>query len=147
MEYRKPESMDECVYFTNRKNDFGRQIAWVFRVDCPECGEGKMGKPKKDGGKSKRKTRSKKYVCDECGYESKIEEFEDDFELIVEYECAACGYHGMAKTEYKRSSYKGTKSYKFECEECGLEIPISKKMKDVDKKVSAKEKLGVEEEE
>lgn len=139
-EYEKPKGMDDCIYFTNRKNDFGKQLAWVMRADCPKCKKGKMGKPFKKNGK--RKMRTKEYECGNCGYETTIDEFEDIFKLTIQYECAACGNKDMAQIPYKRSSYKGVKAFKFNCSDCGLEIPIAKKMKKVDKKVKAKKKLG-----
>src|SRR3989338_5402915 len=33
MSLKIPESMDECMYFTNR----GEILAWVYRTLCPKC--------------------------------------------------------------------------------------------------------------
>ena len=52
MALKKPNSVEECVYFTNRIIDSGRAIAWVFRKECPKCKKGIMGKPQKKGGKA-----------------------------------------------------------------------------------------------
>jgi len=65
MTLRMPESMDECIYFTRRKFDTndGKIIAWVYRKDCPQCGE-KMGKPIDDK-TGKAKVRAE--ACSGCG--------------------------------------------------------------------------------
>jgi len=36
MTLKRPESMEECVYFTNRVIGDGRAMAWVFRKECPK---------------------------------------------------------------------------------------------------------------
>ncbi len=49
MQLKKPDSMEECLYFTNRSIGNGNAIAWVYRKECPKCKKGRLGKPiKKD---------------------------------------------------------------------------------------------------
>ena len=66
MSLRMPESMDECIYFTRRKFDTnnGKIIAWVYKKNCPECGE-KMGKPL-DEKTGRPKIRADTYECPAC---------------------------------------------------------------------------------
>ena len=75
MALRFPDSMDECIYFTRRKDDDSYIIAWVFKKQCPKCKKGPMAKPKapKTG---RPKIRAAEYVCDKCGYseEKKVHE-------------------------------------------------------------------------
>ena len=42
MALKKPQSVEECVYFTNRTIDTGRTMAWVFRKECPTCKKGNL---------------------------------------------------------------------------------------------------------
>lgn len=135
-----PESMDECVYFTNRTLEDGKGsvIAWVRRVDCPECGKGKMGKPV-DPKTGKVKSRSDIYVCPECGHEEPKAEFEPTLTVEIEYKCPHCGDEGEATTEYKRKSFQGVPAYVFKCNKCGEKIGITKKMKAPKKKKSQEE--------
>ena len=68
MGLRIPQSMDECLYFTNRTLEGkkeGKVIAWVYRKDCPKCKKVKMGKPVAKG---KIKTRATEYVCPDCAF-------------------------------------------------------------------------------
>ena len=61
-----PESMDSCLYFTNRSLDpEGQILAWVYKKECPKCKAAKMGKPVVKG---KVKIRAKEYVCPKCDY-------------------------------------------------------------------------------
>ena len=55
MTFKKPNNMEECLYFTNRTIDSGRTIAWVFRKECRKCKKGFMNKPAKKGGKFDKK--------------------------------------------------------------------------------------------
>lgn len=124
---REPESMDECVYFTNRtlEND-GRIRAWTLKIDCPECGKAKMGKPVEKG---KVKIRAKEYVCPECGHTEDKPEHEAKLTVDVVYKCPHCGNEGETHTEYKRKSFQGVPSYVFVCDSCNKKIGITKKMK------------------
>jgi len=124
---REPESMDECIYFTNRtlEND-GRVRAWVYKVDCPKCGKAKMGKPVEKG---KVKIRATEYVCPECGHSEEKTEHEEKLTVEIIYKCPYCGHEGEATTIYKRKSFNGVPSYVFACDSCGKKIGITKKMK------------------
>ena len=75
---KEPESMDECLYFTNRTiGELGKAKAWVYKKMCPKCGETKMGKPVEKG---KVRIRAKEYVCSECGH---IEEKKEHIEANI----------------------------------------------------------------
>jgi hypothetical protein len=146
---KKPQSMDECVYFTNRTASDGRIMAWVFRKECPKC-RGIMGKPKKPtkdkvllsiknpteflakGGKVEKKADT--YVCYSCGYSESNQVVEDSLTVNVEYKCPHCGNEGEATTEYKRKSFEGVPSYVFMCSKCKKKIGITKKLKESKKK-------------
>ncbi|MBD3309733.1 hypothetical protein GF351_00790 [Candidatus Woesearchaeota archaeon] len=129
-----PKSMDECIYFTNRKvEDTGKVIAWVTKPECPECGKGRMGKPV-DEKTGKVKVRADYYVCPECGHEEKKADIEPTLSLEADYTCPYCGNKGHTTTEYKRKSFQGVKAYVFKCEKCGKKIPITKKLKEIKKK-------------
>ena len=73
---KRPESMDELVYFTRRDIGEGEATVWVFRGLCPKCGKGVMGKPV--GPKGKIKVRAKEYVCPECGNYRLARQFQRD---------------------------------------------------------------------
>ena len=87
MALKVPQSMDECIYFTNRSIDDGEVTAWVYRKDCPKCKKAKMGKPVEKG---KVKTRAKEYVCPQCGYEEDKQEHEESLKLEAAYTCPKC---------------------------------------------------------
>jgi len=132
MTLKKPSSMEECIYFTNRTIGFGRTMAWVFRKQCPKCSKGIMGKPQKKGGKVDKK--SNHYVCYSCGYQETNEQLESNLILNVEYKCPYCGNEGQTTTEYKRKSFEGVPSYIFECQKCHKKIGLPKKLKATKKK-------------
>lgn len=137
MARKQPESMDECLYFTNRTlGEKGHAIAWVFRKECPRCKKAIMGKPVEKG---KVKTRAKEYVCPECGYTEDKKEHEESLNLEIEYVCPECGHSGDTETAYKRKSFKGVPAFVFECQGCGAKLGITKKMK-APKKKKAKKK-------
>jgi len=132
----EPESMEECIYFTNRTLEGdGKIMAWVYKVDCPECGKAKMGKPVEKG---KVKIRAKEYVCPECSHSEEKVEHEDKLTVEVKYTCPHCSKSGEATTPYKRKSYMGVQSYVFDCNDCGQKIAITKKMKKPKKKKAKK---------
>jgi transcription elongation factor Elf1 len=129
-----PESMEECLYFTNRALDNGGNLlAWVYRKQCPECNTAKMGKPV-DLKTGKIKSRSTEYVCPSCGYREEKKEHEESCILEANYTCPACGKDGESTTPYKRKSYKGVQAFVVECQQCGENIPITKKLKALKKK-------------
>ncbi len=132
---KKLESMEECIYFTNRTIGSGRAMAWVFRKDCPKCNKGVMGKPLKKGGKIDKK--AEYYVCYACGYQESETEVEDSLKINVEYKCPHCGSEGEATTEYKRKTFEGVLSYVFECTKCGKKTGITKKLKETKKSKEA----------
>jgi len=128
MTLKKPTSMEECLYFTNRIMDSGRAMAWVLRKECPKCKNGAMGKPKKKGGRIDKK--AEYYACYSCGYQESDEQFENGLVLNVEYKCPYCGNEGEATSEYKRKTFEGVPSYVFECEKCRKKIGLTKKLKE-----------------
>jgi predicted RNA-binding Zn-ribbon protein involved in translation (DUF1610 family) len=127
MTLQVPESMDDCIYFTNR----GEVLAWVYRKECPKCKKAKMGKPVVKG---KVKTRATEYVCPECNYTEQKDEHEESLELQAKYTCPECGKEGESTGQYKRKNYKGVPSYIVECEHCQAIIPLTKKLKAIKKK-------------
>ena len=141
MPLKKPGSVQECVYFTNRIIDSGRAMAWVFKKECPKCKKDIMGKPQKKNGKIDKK--ADHYVCYSCGYKESNEQVENSLVLNVEYKCPHCGHEGEATSEYKRKTFEGVPSYVFECQKCRKKIGLTKKLKERKKK--AKEEDAAEE--
>ena len=119
--------MEECLYFTNR----GDILAWVYKKECPECHKARMGKPVDKG---KIKIRAKEYVCPECGFTEEKQEHEESLTLECQYTCPECGKEGESTGQYKRRNYKGVPSYIVDCEHCGTQIPLTKKLKGIKKK-------------
>lgn len=141
MGLRMPESMGECLYFTNR----GDILAWVYRKLCPKCKKAKMGKPVDKGSI---KIRAKEYVCPACKYTEQKEEHEASLKLEVHYTCPTCGKEGESTGEYKRKNYLGVPSYLVECQHCKAKIALTKKLKKLKGKkgkVSEEEDLDDEE--
>jgi predicted RNA-binding Zn-ribbon protein involved in translation (DUF1610 family) len=124
---RIPESMDECLYFSNRTMGDGKVMAWVYRKECPKCHKAKMGKPVEKG---KVKIRADRYVCPECGFEEQKLPHEESLTLEAKYTCPKCKKEGYSTTLYKRKVYQGIPSYVVECEHCNEKIAITKKLKD-----------------
>ena len=132
MALKKPKSVEECVYFTNRTIGSGTVMAWVFRKECPKCKKDIMGKPQKKGGKVDKK--ADHYVCYSCGYQESNDKVENSLILNVEYRCPHCGFEGEATSEYKRKTFEGVPSYVFECQKCKKKIGLTKKLKESKKK-------------
>ena len=130
---KEPEDMGELLYFSNRAIGEGKARAWVYKVDCPECGKAKMGKPKnpKTG---KVKIRSTEYQCPECEHTEEKVAHEEALTLEAKYTCPECKKEGEGSCLYKRKSFQGVKAYILTCEHCEAKIPITKKMKDPKKK-------------
>jgi len=139
MEIREPESMDECVYYTQRQvGDGGSIKAWAYRGDCPKCGKAKMGKPK-DEKTGKVKIRAKEYVCPECGHTIEKKDYEESLMCEAKYTCPACKKEGKGRVPFKRKKVqifdietqkkKPVDAIQFICEHCGEKINVTKKMK------------------
>jgi DNA-directed RNA polymerase subunit RPC12/RpoP len=132
MTLKKPNSMEECLYFTNRSIGDGFAIAWVYRKECSKCKKGRLGKPIKKNGKIDKK--ADYYECPLCKYQEGNEETEKSLQLEVEYKCPHCGNEGETTTEYQRKVFEGVPSYVFECGKCNKKIGITKKLKEGKKK-------------
>src|SRR3989344_4566404 len=127
MALKRPESAEDCMYFTNSTIDSGRAMAWVFRKECPKCGKSVLGKPIKKTGKIDKK--ADHCVCNSCGYTESNEEAEKSLVINVDYKCPHCGNEGETTTEYKRKAFEGVPSYVFECQKCHKNIGLTKKLK------------------
>ena len=132
MALKKPGSVRDCVYFTNRTIGNGRAMALVFRKECPKCKKGIMGKPIKKNGKIDKKADN--YVCYQCGYTEGNEQIENSLVINVEYKCPHCSNEGETTSEYKRKTFEGVPSYIFECVKCRKKIGLTKKLKEPKKK-------------
>ena len=134
MAFKKPKSMSELIYFTRRKDEFGQVKVYVFREKCTECGKADMGKPinPKTG---KVMSRSKEYVCSECGHSVEKEAYEDSLTASIEYTCPE-GHSGEVEIPFERRkiSFKNLNTGKskrklgvsFNCETCDFEIKVVK---------------------
>lgn len=131
MSLNVPQSMDECLYFSNRSIDDGNVLAWVYRKECPKCKKAKMGKPVEKG---KVKTRAKEYTCPGCGFTEDKKVHEESLTLEAKYTCPYCGKEGDGTTPYVRKNFKGVPSYIVTCVHCHEKIPITKKLKTIKKK-------------
>jgi len=125
---RQPESMDECVYFTNRSLGGGSVRVWVFRQACPKCGNALMGKPVGSNGKVK--TRAAEYVCPGCGHSVEKKAYEDSLTANAGYQCPGCGSSGEAQIPFKRRNIEGMPALRFQCGKCNANIDVTKKMKE-----------------
>ena len=119
-----PESLADCLYFTNR----GYVIAWVYRQECPKCHQGKIGKPIVKG---KVQSKAKEYVCPSCGYREDTATHEASVKLEASYTCPACHQKGESVGEYKRKKLKGIPSYIVACQHCGEKMPLTKKLRGI----------------
>lgn len=124
---KRPESMEEVVYFTRRDIGEGEATVWVFRGQCPKCGKGLMGKPRDKG---KVKMRAKEYVCPECGHTVEKQEYEESLMANLDYTCPECKHKGETQVQFKRKSVKGVKTLRAVCEKCNASIDVTKKMKE-----------------
>jgi len=132
MALKKPNSMDECIYFTNRSIGDGYAVAWVYRKECPKCKKPTIGKPIKKNGKADKK--SDYYECKICKHQELNEEVEKSLKLEVQYKCPYCGNESETTIEHKRKVFEGVPSHVFECSKCNKKIGITKKMKRSKKK-------------
>lgn len=125
---KKPESMDECVYFTQRDVGKGEATVWVPKQPCPKCKKAMMGKPR--DAKGKVKTRATEYVCPKCAYKVEKQAYEDSLMAYAEYKCPSCASQGEAETPYKRKNIEGIPTLRFQCSKCNANIDITKKLKE-----------------
>ncbi len=144
-----PDSMDECYYFTRRKlvmatGEEGNAVAWVKRVECPQCKKGMLGKPK-DAKTGKTKIRSKEYECSACGYIISKEELEPTLICEIQYTCPMCKKTGETEVPYIRKTFMGAPSIIFFCQHCNAKLGITKKMKDFKKGKKKKAPVDVDE--
>ena len=81
MTLKEPESMDGCVYFTNRilTND-GYIKTWVLKELCPKCNKSLMSKPK-DPKTGRPKIRAVEYFCNKCSHSEEKKAHEDSLKV------------------------------------------------------------------
>ena len=128
-----PESMESLIYFTRRKINDKLVICWVDKAPCEACGKGLMEKPR-DPKTGRPKIRSQEYVCSECGASEPKKNHEEKLIAKAKYACPHCGKDGEAQAPYKRKTIQGVKTLRMNCEHCGGNIDITKKMKEPKKK-------------
>ncbi|MBI4439065.1 hypothetical protein HY640_03990 [Candidatus Woesearchaeota archaeon] len=130
MSLKKPDGMDECVYFTQRSlgdNQQGFAMVWVFRQNCPKCGKALMGKPRDKGGKVL--VRAREYACPSCGHRAEKAAYEESLTANIEYNCPSCGFSGEKQMPFKRRKVEGVDTLRFKCDKCAEGIDVTKKMK------------------
>ncbi|MFT4250264.1 MAG: hypothetical protein ACMXYD_02805 [Candidatus Woesearchaeota archaeon] len=129
VQFEFPDSMDDLLYFTNRKLPDGTKIiAYVERKTCPECGKAQMGKPinEKTG---RPKIRSPIYTCPECGYEEKKQAHEDSCEVTIQYTNPEGTEMKTTTASYKRKTWKGMKAIVFHNDFLDERYGITNRMK------------------
>lgn len=124
---KEPDSMDELLFFTNRRVGDGTIRAWTYRPDCPKC-KARMGKPINPKTKKVDK-KSLDYECPKCAYRVLAADADKDLKVEVIYTCPFCKKSGETETEYNRKKWQGVLAYVFLCKSCGKEIGITKKLK------------------
>ena len=139
MTLKEPQSMDECVYFTNRLLDNEGYIrTWVFRELCQKCQKSLMGKPK-DKKTGRAKIRAEEYECPSCGHKENKEEYEDKLTANIKYKCPYCKNEDDVQVSFKRKKVQRFNEEKqkketvealtFDCSKCKKRIEVTKKMK------------------
>jgi len=133
----EPTSAEDLVYFTKRIIDRGSVKAWVYRGDCPKCKKAKMGKPRGKNGKVK--IRAKEYICPVCEYTLPKEDHEKTLSVEIMYTCPYCTHEGECAVPYvrvrvsrfdeKKKKRVSMDAVRFQCQNCGENIDITKKMK------------------
>ena len=108
------------------------------RTQCPKCKKALMGKPR-DPKTGKVKIRAKIYVCPACEHSVEKEAYEETLHAEIKYACPHCKKKGEARIPFKRKSVKkfdeekqkkvAMQVLRVQCEHCGKDIDISKKMK------------------
>ncbi|MGE0792900.1 MAG: hypothetical protein AB7V77_01825 [Candidatus Woesearchaeota archaeon] len=136
MGFELPNNMDDLIYFTRRTiGEKGKVMAWVPKEICKKCNKGLVAKPK-DEKTGRPKIRATEYVCNDCGESYEKESYEESLYAYVIYTCPHCGKSGEVKTPFKRKSIAGVKTLRVQCEHCGGNIDITKKMAEPKKKKS-----------
>jgi predicted RNA-binding Zn-ribbon protein involved in translation (DUF1610 family) len=139
-----PESMDECVYFTNRTllddagKPAGKIICWARRAVCLKCKKGLMAKPW-DEKEKKFKVRATEYICPKCKHVEDKKTHEARLIAEAHYTCPSCHKTGEGTAPYQRKTFMGVKAILFTCQHCKASIPVTKKLKEVKKKGKAAE--------
>jgi len=142
-----PDSMDECVYFTNRslldenEKPSGRIVCWVPRMKCPKCKKDHMHKPF-DEKTQKYKIRATEYVCHSCKYTEEKKEHEAKLFALAQYTCPSCHKEGEGTVPFARKTYQGVKAILFECSHCKAKIAVTKKLKELKKKKGKKDAVA-----
>lgn len=136
---KEPISMEELVYFTNRRIKDKIVKVWAYKGKCPKCGKGLMGK-ERDEKTGKPKIRSAVYECPECGHKVEKEEYEDTLVGQSKYECPECGYAGEGEFPFMRKKVmlfdeetqkkRSADAIVFNCSKCKAKIIVTKKMKE-----------------
>lgn len=132
MALKKPQSMDECVYFTQRCIGEGEVMCWVFKQLCAKCKKATMGKPRGSDGKVK--TRAETYECPSCNNSVERQAYEDSLTACVEYTCPQCKSKADKQIPFKRINVLGVQTLRFQCDKCAANIDVTKKMKEFKKK-------------
>ncbi len=124
-----PQSMDDLLYFSNRKLPDGvRIIAWVEKISCPACGDALMGKPV-DEKTGKVKIRAAEFVCPACGHTEPKAAHLKKLSMQVRYTDTTGKNWKAATTEYKLRTWKGMKAYVFENEFTNEKMGVTKRLK------------------
>ena len=137
MSLKEPESVEECVYYTNRNfSGKGHAKVWVFRNECPKSHKSLMGKPVEKG---KIKIRATEYICPECKYTIDKDEYEPTLLINIKYTCPHCSNSSELSTQFNRKKVtcvdeatgkkKSIEAVRFQCQKCSKNIDITKKMK------------------
>lgn len=133
---KQPESMEECIYFTNRTINSGKIKAWVFKELCPKCKKALMSKPK-DPKTGKPKIRAEEYTCPECSCTIEKQEYEDSLTISIQYTCPHCHNQGELQLPFRRKKIQLTDeqgkkktidAVRFQCQKCQKNIDITRKM-------------------
>ncbi len=124
---KRPKSMDELAYYTRRAIGTGKAELWVFKEKC-SCG----ALPKKP------KMRAPTYECS-CGKSIPKDEYEEKLTASIVYTCPHCNFSGETQVPFhrkkvtifdeKKQKKVRVESVRFQCEKCGKDIDVTKKMK------------------
>lgn len=139
MTIKEPQSMDECVYFTNRFLDNEGYIrCWVFKGLCSKCKKGLMAKPR-DPKTGKPKIRADNYECPECRHTEEKKAHEETLTASIKYKCPYCKQEDETQIPFKRKKIQrfneekqkkeSVEAIAFNCSKCDKKILVTKKMK------------------